>query len=546
MTGFSQNLSLGRPIFELVVEREWHTETLRREVPMKSVVSRMLGIGLAMAIPLSTTIEAAATPLQNQAPFIVESSDTHQMQIINSGVAGLELRLQMIERAKKYINVEYFIYNTDRAGRIFTQALINKKRRNPEVQIRILVDGSQIILQLTNDYIAELAKLGIEVRYYNMQPLVKIVSAQYRDHRKLLDIDGEESITGSRNIADEYFDLNPQFNFTDRDIWVKGPIAKSMSQSFDAYWNDKNTTPVKLSEPAARPVLVDFAQSENANDLYEKALANYNTHQQELKQFFSLSREDQSVIAQIHQVGQSRLSEASSKGTCDRVSYVTDSPGFDPGLNKFGPKRHVGRFILEKIGAIPDGGQLIVESPYFIVRDEGAIKALTSLRPRNITATLLTNSLNSTDAFYVAGNFLPRSAFYAQVTNGTLYVYSGQRPQNADMIVDQSGHALASDATWGIHAKTFIFSDSSFAVGTFNVDPRSMNLNSEMLVACEGNSTLTKNITDSIDGRIQQSRLLKYGKMSDQRSQIEENASLLKRIEFILSIAPATIFDFLM
>ena len=139
----------------------------------------------------------------DNAPFHVQIKEPHEVQVIDAGIPALQKRLEMIDRATQRISVEYFIFNTDQAGRIFTQALIRKKQSNPKVQIRVIVDASSTVLQLKGNYINELVRNGIEIRYYNPVFFLQFITMQYRDHRKLLAIDGREAITGGRNIADE-------------------------------------------------------------------------------------------------------------------------------------------------------------------------------------------------------------------------------------------------------------------------------------------------------------------------------------------------------
>ena len=492
------------------------SKTIRRRFSKLTAII----VGMTVVAPIHAM---AAT----DAPFVVRSHAPHQLQIIQTGVAGLAKRLEMIDKAKSFIDVEYFIYNVDEAGRIFTQALVQKKRKNPQMRIRVLVDAGALYLQVKGSLVSQLDAEKIEVRYYNPSPLIDVVDTQYRDHRKLLLVDttdGLEAITGSRNIADEYFDMNESFNFTDRDIVINGPIVKSMGQAFNKYWDDQRVVPALNSGGIdlgqTQPTAIDFL-TESGYDKYVKY--------------------------QVQTVGGKELANPASKGICNDITSVSDEPGFDPGQNTGSPKRKVMNAMVARVELMKDGQQLWVESPYFIIRDAPAVQAMDSLEPRHIHATLLTNSLESTDAFYVAANFLPRAAIYERLTASNIFIYSGKPPQSLPAILGgQHNQKLVANAGWGIHSKTFVFGDSAFAIGTFNLDPRSADINTEMMILCEGNKELTSFVVNNIKAKLHQSRELEANGQPVDGGDILKGAGLLKRIEFVFSLLPASILDFLM
>ena len=461
------------------------------------------------------TLLISATPA-------ARADDGNQVQVINHGVAAFEKRFQMIEHAQHSIDVEYFIYNTDEAGRLFTQALIQKKLESPGVRIRILVDASPTVLQLKGNFVSEMAEHGLEVKYYNNISLLQFSKAQFRDHRKIVMIDGQEAITGSRNIADEYFDMSKTFNFRDRDIWMQGPVVQDIQASFDAYWTNQRTTPGET--------LTSMDQSKQVK--LQKAA----------KTFVQETKYDRSLRVAIHNVGSAILAEPDSMGSCNSLTYVGDTAGYQSPET-----RRVLPALFRRMNKIPNGGTLTIESPYFIVRDAEAKKEMARLKKKDIQAVLLTNSLASTDAYYVAANFYPNASFYQSLSNSKMYIFEGNTPVSTPFLrYKDSGAALTEKATWGIHSKTFVFSDESFAIGTFNVDPRSANLNSEMLMFCEGSQSLAKFVLKDIEKRITQSDLLgKDGKLPDGHS-IFDHVGLGKRLKFKAAMLPSEWFSYLL
>ena len=91
---------------------------------------------IALSI-VATTMISAQIKAADSNPFIAKSTKPHNITLLNHGLGSLEERLQMIERAEKFIDVEYFIYRTDKSARIFTQVLIKKARQG--VKVRMLL-----------------------------------------------------------------------------------------------------------------------------------------------------------------------------------------------------------------------------------------------------------------------------------------------------------------------------------------------------------------------------------------------------------------------
>lgn len=503
---------------------------------------------LALYTLLTFGILSPTAPTWAQMQSSAASAD-NEVQVLNTGVAALELRLQMIEKAQSFIDVEYFIYNTDEAGKIFTLALLKKKKENPHIHIRVMVDGSPTVLQLSPAYITQLTQAGIEVRYYNPTPPIRMIKTQYRDHRKLLVVDGPqglEAITGGRNIADEYFDMNPTFNFRDRDMWVQGPVTEQMRQSFEDYWRNENTVIApQMKPPEDRSRFVSHNDTITDEQRYEYDIAKYNKDLKAAHDFVHENVHDRQVLDEIRTIGVTELSNPLSRGSCARLNYVTDAPGFDVGRNIISSKRHVLKSLLARIRQIPEQGRLVLETPYFIAQDATPIAMMNDLNRKKIKTVLLTNGLASTDAVYVAANFIPATSFYHALSNGSMFLYSGNEPTDYKWIQDSEATA-PKKTIWSIHAKTYVFGHDGFAIGTFNLDPRSANLNNEILIYCEGNQSLTSYVVDNIDERISQSGLINRGGLIATGEEILKGATLLQRLEFVLALGPARVFESLM
>jgi cardiolipin synthase C len=429
------------------------------------------------------------------------SYEKNSIRMIDNGLASLYERLQLIENAKKSIELEFFIFDIDQASRLITQALVERARNG--VKVRISVDFSAPVFQLQPIYAGFMKKHGIEVRYYNTAAIYRIVSSQHRSHRKFLIVDGDKLITGGRNIANDYFDLGENYNFLDADIDVRGPVVQNALASFDLYWNSDMT----ISSDK-------FIGSQDETDI-KKA-----------RSFFELNENDESTLKRIKTEGAITY-ERNIEHVCADLTFITDSPG----------RNEASRKVFNAITQILSEAktEVYAESPYFILR-KGGLEVVKNPQTRNVKLTVLTNSLYSTDASYAVAALYRRLGDIAE-TGLSLYAFHG------DAVAGQSSHL---DGRWGIHAKRAVIDDETVMVGTYNLDPRSANLNSELAFVCRGNKDFAADIKSSIEARIKQADLITRG------GQIEANNSILKRVDtwslikFFILVPIADLFDFLL
>jgi putative cardiolipin synthase len=460
---------------------------------------------LLITLSLLLSFQIFAAIEYNYPYYDRQEGQDNRLQILNSGIGSFAKRVQMIRRAKKTIEIEYFIYRTDLTSRLLTQELLKKAREG--VKVRLLLDASFTVLQW-DEYIVQAASLAskgnFEVRYYNTAPLLYISSNQFRSHRKLIVVDDKEAMTGGRNIGDEYFDLHHEYNFLDRDIYVKGPMAKTMKDSFDGHWNHKITKKVKFpSKPQEHQFYSNVGgKSPSFNKFqFEKAVKKHDERIASANELMTVSKEQSSKLNAIMKLGEEKLTREASSN-CQDLTYIADLPGgrftsrIIPGYRE--RYRRVDYLLSTLIHSIPKNGELLVDSPYLLMND-GAKDLFDEMLEKNIKVTALTNSLGSTDAFYVASNFYRKAPKWAE-KGAHIYQYDSYR--------DPSDKLLTKDleaSRWGVHSKTFVFDDNAFFIGTYNVDNRSSFYNNEMGLVCSGNDKLTENVRENIQNRINRS-----------------------------------------
>jgi putative cardiolipin synthase len=174
-------------------------------------------------------------------------------RMLSAGIDGLTARVEMIDAAQRSLDLQSYIFHSDRSGNLIAQALLRAADRG--VRVRVLTDdgetvpGDERILSLA-------AKPSIEVRLFN--PLryrgrLKLLRGaewlfdegrlDYRMHNKLMVADNAVAIIGGRNIGDQYFQIDPESQFGDDDVVVAGPMVQRLSGVFDQFWNSDFAIP---------------------------------------------------------------------------------------------------------------------------------------------------------------------------------------------------------------------------------------------------------------------------------------------------------------
>jgi putative cardiolipin synthase len=514
-----------------------------------AVLKGMKNLIIATLLLLSSSALWANSLLQNfKSPFLVQNQQGNQVQVSNSGIASLQLRLDLIKKAQKSIEVEYFIYNLDRAGRIFTHALMEAAQRG--VKVRVLVDKSLPVFKLKRHFVHVLKDKGIDVRYYNNASALQFSTSQFRSHRKLFVIDDEIAITGGRNLADEYFDLSTEFNFLDRDILVQGPMVKVMRDSFDAYWNNKlSITPKRLNKPV-KPIPFtpadEFLDPDYKEELsqYEDELYSYEKKIKEAHAFITPTEQDRELLEKMESVARPILNDKKTY-ECPNLTYAADLPGARSSQRirkDFTDRYRVLRKVLAQ-EVLKSKESVLISSPYFI-HNIKARGLLNEMLDRDLKVTFYTNSLGSTDAIYVASNFY-RSVFSWEREGIIPYIHPGVW-LNETEVIDEG----VKKAKWGTHSKSHVYDDDTIMIGTYNVDTRSNFYNAEMAIFCRGNKDLAQEVKESISYRMTSGyKIIGKNKAINsmgERVDVLGEAGFGSKVMMMLLAVPSWIFSFLL
>ena len=152
------------------------------------------------------------------------------------GEAKFEELLRQLEKAEKYIFLEYFIIDEGLMWGKILEVLARKAAEG--VDVRVMYDGTCEFTTLPRDYPSRLEKLGIQCRVFSpVQPFVS-THYNYRDHRKVLVIDGKVGFTGGVNLADEYINHVEKFGrWKDAAVMLEGEAVRSLTAIFLQMWD---------------------------------------------------------------------------------------------------------------------------------------------------------------------------------------------------------------------------------------------------------------------------------------------------------------------
>lgn len=386
--------------------------------------------------------------------------------MLEDGGGSMIARAWLSEYAEKTIDVQYFIFSTDNVGLIACDYLVRAADRG--VKVRILVDDIMVEAGV-HEILTLDSHENIAIKIYNpgsnlgkniFGKLKKVYTDfkgfNQRMHNKTFAVDGKVVITGGRNIADEYFDYDHEYNFRDRDVLLLGKETANIQKSFDEFWNSPISVPVTelVNEPKN-----NFNDSSRFERLHQYACNPDN--------FWPQVRE------RIQQLPQAFHSIQNSGGLVwlDSVYFVSDTPGKN--LNGYGGVCTEALIKLAKQAKT----SIDIQSPYLITSEFGR-KLFREAVKGGVKIRILTNSLASTDNLE-AFNGYQRDRKELLETGVKIFEFRPDAMERYKVMTGALQENLNFTPTFGLHAKSMVVDGKITVIGTFNLDPRSTNLNTE-------------------------------------------------------------------
>ena len=391
--------------------------------------------------------------------------------------AAFAARLLLADAAEKSLDAQYFIWEGDQTGYLLFQALWQAAERG--VRVRLLLDD--YYTKGLDDTIAALdAHPNIEVRLYNpfnarsartLNLMTDFARLNRRMHNKSFTVDNQVSIVGGRNIGNEYFAAGSGVAFADLDVIAVGAAVSEVSKEFDLYWNSSSGYPAVT--------LLGMASPQAAHKLHA---------------MFASSNADPKSITYLQAVRETPIVRNMLDHRLE-FEWVTARLLYDDPAKTLDTNADTEILLFpDLVRAMgPVGKSLDLVSPYFVPGKVGT-EALAALAARGVKVRILTNSLSSTDVKAVHSGYAKRREKLLRA-GVTLYEL---KPTAATEPLEHDQPWFGSGALSALHAKTLAVDRSRGFVGTFNFDPRSELLNTEMGLVIDS-PTLAERLTQTFD-----------------------------------------------
>jgi cardiolipin synthase C len=418
-------------------------------------------------------------------PLMAEKTGAY---ILERGEEALMARAWLTDHAQETIDVQYFIWSTDNIGILAAEMLLRAADRG--VTVRVIVDD--FLIDAEDKSLALLAAhANVLIRIYNPKHKVgtstlgRIKNAimdfrgiNQRMHDKTAIFDSVAGITGGRNMADEYFDFDHDYNFRDRDILLLGAAVKDMRSNFDDFWAHALTVPVEdlLGNP-----------EESVTDAEVQArFAELHAYAQDPANF------DVAIRNAIDEMP-TQFPLLLQTMPWQDVRFISDDPGKNAGDEGLGGG---GASTTALIDALSNAKQsVLIQSPYLIMPKDG-FELLHKLQDRGVRVRISTNSLASTDNMGAFSGY-HRQRHKLLLAGVEIYEFK-PHPQIQTDLVERYPALAERNPVFAIHAKSMVIDDELLFIGTFNLDPRSANLNTEVGVLIESEK-LAGQLTSSIE-----------------------------------------------
>lgn len=392
--------------------------------------------------------------------------------VLEDGAGSMISRAWLTSYAEKTIDIQYFIFSTDNVGLIAIDYLVRAADRG--VKIRLLVDDIMVNAEI-EDILSLDSHENISIKIYNpgvnlgksiFEKAQKFVtdfrSANQRMHNKTFIVDRQVVITGGRNIADEYFDYDHEYNFRDRDVLLLGKATKEVATSFDAFWKDSLSVPITdLSDVPSN----DSASKDTFERLHEYACNPENFWPQ--------------VRTKIENLP-SRFDEIKNSGGLtwvDEVVFISDMPGKNELTSGLGGGGETTTALLNLVKNAKSS--LDIQTPYLITT-ELSQNLFREAVQRGVTVRILTNSLASTDNVEAFSSYQSDRQKLLE-TGVKIYEFRPDAAERTKVMTGELQRTLDHTPIFGLHAKSMVIDGQVTVIGTFNLDPRSANLNTECI-----------------------------------------------------------------
>ena len=408
-----------------------------------------------------TTLAQIIQPLQEQHP------DLTGYLVLFEPLEALATRLSLIDKAEKRLDLQYYIWDNDKVGALALHALIRAADRG--VKIRLLIDDNNA--KSTEGIFLALAQHpNIEVKLFNpyrfrkyraLDMILDLKRINRRMHNKSFIADHQVALIGGRNMTNQYYNVSDNYQFSDVDVMLVGTAVKDISHSFDEYWSHEYA--YKVQEVV----------NQSAHHLsYESLKRQLDEHYKRVtvQNYLDLTSNSQAIDS---------LMSRDIQLDWVKAEVVKDSP--DKIKSKAKKKEHLNFQLIQHLEQPEKNVDLI--SAYFVPEKKGA-KMLTDLAKDGVKVRVLTNSFKANDVAVV-------HAFYGKYRQNLLehgvqlYEFlpalnKNDLDKNTEDLAKKAKVSIKGLSRSSLHAKLMALDEKQVFIGSFNFDPRSAYLNTEI------------------------------------------------------------------
>ena len=416
-----------------------------------------------IARPVSRALEDPETTRLGRCYAAAQTQHPGQsgFRLLEYGPEALLARAAMVDCAERTLDLQYYIYDPDQSGSALIHRIVAAADRG--VRVRLLLDDNGLVADRP---LASLtAHPNIAVRVFNPFKFrvrwLRIIEyfmdrhrVNRRMHNKILAVDNQLAILGGRNIGDNYFDLSRENNFRDFDVLMAGPLVRDASTAFDDFWNSRWAVPMEML----------VSPSITAGELAE-LLERQSPHSREQGELAEHYRTNRATYVRDVLENPDALNWAAGEVIWDapeKVRWTT---------------RKTARVVQRLAQALEQcRHELLAEAAYFIPGKRG-LKQVRALKKRGVAMTVLTTALEAADEplVYSAYRRYRNRLLRAGVNIHEYKLYA--QPQKGTRRWLRPRSVLSS-----LHAKVMVLDRQQVCIGSFNLDPRSVLFNTEIVV----------------------------------------------------------------
>jgi putative cardiolipin synthase len=397
--------------------------------------------------------------------------------VLEAGEEALIARAWLADHAEHTIEVQYFIWSTDNVGILAAESVLRAAERG--VRVRIIVDD--LLIDAPDESLLALTlHPNIEIRVYNPNTSVGVPlhtrllnvftdfrGVNQRMHDKTFIVDGRVAITGGRNMSAEYYDYSHKYNFRDRDVLLMGDVVAEMQSSFERFW--------------LAPLSVQVEELYDGVGIFRKnvkvADAEIQQVYRELHRYAGLAENFAPQVRSAIDAAPTKFAELAGKVSWGRVAFISDMPGKNDTRSFTG-----GGLATAALAKLIDEARsrIVIQSPYLVFSDE-ALALFRAAKARGVRVRINTNSLASTDNLQAFGGYRNQRAELIESGFEIFEYRPDALSQRLAMQKAVVGTLNARSAPlFGLHSKSLVVDGQVAFIGTYNLDPRSENLNTEV------------------------------------------------------------------